>query len=219
MSLRKGPFDFAQCRRGLVRCRYRFARSDGAWGGTETVAESTGKMCVIAKAAGIGDLAERLTCLHQRAAFDQTRSTIQSARGNVVTACRPADREQLLQIAQGNSRLGSHLARRDVRIGRAVLDDAADAPEQLITVARAKRGGRCKQCAEEIVDHQAHIVVSRRDRRFYTTDGVKNELTEYACRLPLPPPARATLRLKAEMRQQVLARQLQAKPLRFLDPN
>ena len=88
-----------------------------------------------------------------------------------------------------------------------------------LSVWRERSGaGRCKQCAEEVIDHQTHIVVSRRDRRFYIADGVKSELTEYACRLPLPASARATLRLEAEMRHQVLARQLQTKPLRLPDP-
>src|ERR1700722_7300546 len=134
MPLRKGPFDFAQCRRGLVRCRYRFAGSDGARRGTETLAESAGKMGVIAKAAGVGNLTERLTCLHRRAAFDETRRPIQTARGYVIPACRPGDRDKLVQIAQGKPRLVSHRARRDVRIGKVVLDDVADAPEQLIVV-------------------------------------------------------------------------------------
>ena len=73
-----GPFDSA-----IVGADSRFvmtgvARSDGARRGAETLAESTRKMCVIAKAAGVGNIAERLTCLHQRAAFDQMRRMIQA---------------------------------------------------------------------------------------------------------------------------------------------
>src|ERR1700754_1485047 len=109
--------------------------SDGARRGAETLAESARKMRVIAKAAGVGNIAERLTCLHQRAAFDQMRRMIQTERRYVVPACRPADGEKLLQIAQRNSRLGGHLPGRDVRIGKAVLDDAAHAREQLVVVA------------------------------------------------------------------------------------
>ena len=70
-----------------------------------------------------------------------------------------------------------------------------------------------------MIDHQTHIVVSRRDRGLYIANGVKSELTEYAGRLLLPATARAALRLEAEMRHQVLARHLQAKPLRSPNPN
>jgi len=56
--------------------------------------------------------------------------------------------------------------------------DPADAHEQHVVVARAKRGGRCKQCAEEIIDHQRHKSISRCERRFRIADGVKSELTE-----------------------------------------
>ena len=48
----------------------------GARGAAETPAESARKMRVIAKAAGVGNLAERLTRLHQCTAFDQMRSVI-----------------------------------------------------------------------------------------------------------------------------------------------
>jgi hypothetical protein len=36
------------------------------------------KMRVVAKAAGVGDHAQRLACLHGCAAFDKTRSVIQA---------------------------------------------------------------------------------------------------------------------------------------------
>src|ERR1700754_5101138 len=124
--------------------------SDGARRGAEALAESARKIRVIAKAAGVGNIAERLTCLHQRATLDQMRCMIQTKRRYIMTACRPAGREQLLQIAQRNSRLGSHLARRDVRIGKAVLDDTARAHEQLVVVAGAERGGWCKHRAGEV---------------------------------------------------------------------
>src|ERR1700753_1768742 len=178
--------------------------ADGARRGAETPAGSARKIRAIPKAAGVGNIAERLTCLHQRVAFDQVRRMIQTKRRYVLTVCRPADREQLLQITQRNSRLGSHLARREVRIGKAVLDDSARAHEQLVVVAGAKRGGRCKQGAEEIINHQTHKIIGRRARRFCIADRVKSELTEQTCRLRLPPTARATLRLEAEMRRQVL---------------
>ena len=76
------------------------ACSDGARCGAETLAEAARKMRVVAKAAGVGNIAERPTCLHHRAAFDQMRRMIQTGRTYVVTACRPTVREQLLQIAQ-----------------------------------------------------------------------------------------------------------------------
>src|ERR1700753_591298 len=84
--------------------------ADGARRGAETPAESARKVRVIAKAAGVGNIAERLTCLHQRAALDKTRRMIQTERRYIVTTRRPAGRKQLLQITQGNSHLGSHLA-------------------------------------------------------------------------------------------------------------
>src|ERR1700733_3951091 len=79
--------------------------SDAARRGAETSAESTRKMRVIAKAAGGRDLGEGLTCFHRRASFNQTRRMIETERRYVVTACRPAVREQALQIAQRNSHL------------------------------------------------------------------------------------------------------------------
>src|SRR5215468_5662882 len=127
MSPRRAPFDLPRVGADACVVATNVACSDGARRGAEAPSESARKMRIVAKAAGVGDIAERLTRLRQRAAFDQTRCMIQTGRTYVVTACRPADREQLLQIAQRNSRLGSHLARRDVRIGKAVLDDAAGA--------------------------------------------------------------------------------------------
>src|ERR1700743_2720061 len=103
--------------------------ADDARRGAETPAESARKIRVIAKAAGVGDIAERLTCLHQRTTLDQMRSMIQTKRRYVVGVCRPSGREQLLQIPQRNPCLGSHFPRGDVRIGKAVLDDTADAHE------------------------------------------------------------------------------------------
>ena len=109
--------------------------SDAARRGAETSAESARKIRVIAKAAGVGDLGERLTCFHRRAAFNQMCRMIETERRYVATACRPAVREQALQIAQRNSHLGSYLTRRDFRIGKAVLDDAAGSREQFVGVA------------------------------------------------------------------------------------
>ena len=43
----------------------------GTWRATELTAKFSGKICVVVKAAGVGNIAERLTCVHQRAAFDQ----------------------------------------------------------------------------------------------------------------------------------------------------
>jgi len=50
------------------------ACSDGARRGAETLSEAARKMRVV---AGVGNIAERLTSLHQRAAFDQMPRMIQ----------------------------------------------------------------------------------------------------------------------------------------------
>jgi hypothetical protein len=92
-SLRRGPFDMANVDAGSRVVAAGGACSDGARRGAETLSESARKMRVVAKAAGVGDVAERLACLDQRAAFDQTRRMIQTGRTYVVTACRPTDGE------------------------------------------------------------------------------------------------------------------------------
>ena len=53
-------------------------------------------------------------------------------------------------------------------------------------MALGKCRGRFKQCAEEIIDHQTHKFISRRECRFRITDGVESKLIEQTCRLPLP---------------------------------
>src|SRR5262249_30982527 len=68
--------------------------------------------------------------------------------------------------------------------------------------------------AEEVIDHQMHESIGRRERRFCIADGVKSELTEQTRRLRLPATARATLRRETEMRHQAFARYSQTKPLR-----
>jgi hypothetical protein len=42
---------------------------------------------------------------------------------NEVAAGRTADREQFLEVAQRNPDLGSHLARTEIWISKAILDD------------------------------------------------------------------------------------------------
>src|ERR1700743_1652180 len=134
MSLRRGPFDLPNVGADSCVVATGGACADGARCGAETLSESARKMRVVAKAAGVGNIAERVTCLHQCAAFDQMRRMIETERAYVVAARRAADREQLLQIAQRDSRLGGHFARRDVRVGKTVLDDAADPREQFVVV-------------------------------------------------------------------------------------
>src|SRR5262249_21073433 len=103
MSSRRGPFDLPKVGADACVVATNGACSDGARRGAETPSKSAREMRVVAKAAGVGDIAERLTCLRQRAAFDQTRRMIQTGRTYVVTACRPTNGEQLLQIAKRNS--------------------------------------------------------------------------------------------------------------------
>ena len=106
-----------------------------AWRVAEPMAKSPREMGVVAKAAGIRDLAERLACLQRRASMQKARGVIQPCEIYEMRAGGIARGKELLEIAQRNSRLGSDLARRDARIGKAVLYDAADAHEQLFVVA------------------------------------------------------------------------------------
>src|SRR5262245_38277115 len=79
-SLRRGPFDSPMVGAGPRVVATSDACPDGARRRAETLAETSRKMRVVAKAASVGDIAERLACLRQRAAFDQTRRMIQTGR-------------------------------------------------------------------------------------------------------------------------------------------
>src|SRR5262249_61132188 len=114
------------CRRPDVVCPWRpFARTGAhcfsfgatAWRVAEPMAKSPREMGVVAKAAGIRDLAERLACLRRRAAMQKARSVIQTKRANEFAAGRAARREELLEIPQRDSRSRCDSARAEARLG------------------------------------------------------------------------------------------------------
>ena len=93
---------------------------------TEPMAKFTREICVIAKAPGEGDLAQRLACSQRRPAMQKVRGVIQTKRVDEFAAGRSARREDLLEVTQRDSHFGCDLARAEIRIGEAVLDDTPD---------------------------------------------------------------------------------------------
>jgi hypothetical protein len=66
---------------------------------SETTTELSCKIRVVAKAAGIGNLAERLACVQQRPAMQKARGVIQTKRIDEFTAGRVPRRKELLKVA------------------------------------------------------------------------------------------------------------------------
>ena len=102
---------------------------------TEPAAKFSREMSIVTEAAGIGNLAERLACVQQRPAIQKARGVIQTKRIDEFTARRAALRKELLEVTQRDPRFGRYLGRTEVRIGKAILDDAADTHEQLVRMA------------------------------------------------------------------------------------
>ena len=71
----------------------------GAWGMAEPAAKFAGKICVVGKAAGVGNLAERLACAQQFPAVYKARGVIQTNRMDEMTAGRVPSRKELLKVA------------------------------------------------------------------------------------------------------------------------
>ena len=103
---------------------------------TEPIPESSCEMGVVAKAAGVRDFAEMLTCSVRRPACQQARGVVQTNGIDQFAACAAARRQELLDVAQRNPRFGCHLCRAEVWIGTTIIYDAADAGEQPVRVAR-----------------------------------------------------------------------------------
>src|SRR5216684_4184685 len=101
----------------------------------EPIAKFSREMSVVAKATGVGDLAERLACAQQRPAMHQVRGVIQAKRIYEFTAGRAARRKKLLEVTQRDPGDGRYLARAEIRVGEAVLDEAADTRKQLVRMA------------------------------------------------------------------------------------
>src|SRR4030081_596642 len=112
--------------------------------GSRTVAESaakySGEMSVVAKAAVVGDLDDRLTCVQGRPAMQKTRGVIQPDRIDEMRAGRAPRREELLKVAQRDPCFRRDLARTERRFGKAVPHDAANAGEKLVRMKGARRG-------------------------------------------------------------------------------
>src|SRR5262249_37758358 len=66
----------------------------------EAMAKSPREMGVVAKAAGIRDLAQGLACRQRRAAIEQARGMIETKRIDEFAARRAARHEQLLEVPQ-----------------------------------------------------------------------------------------------------------------------
>src|ERR1700730_8233749 len=92
--------------------------------------------------------------------------------------------------------------RTEVWISKAVLYDTADAPEQLVRMkGDGHRTGRCKECAEEIIDRQLHISVGPRGQ-ILIFDGIQNELEEQTPCARFAATGEAILRLESKVRHQ-----------------
>ena len=126
-------------------CRWRpFARTGAhcfsfgatAWRVAEPMTKSPREMGVVAKPAGVRDLGERLACLQRGAAMQKVRGVIQTKRLNEFAAGRATRREQFLYVTQRDSSFGCGLARAEIRIGKAVLDDVADPRKQPVRMTR-----------------------------------------------------------------------------------
>jgi hypothetical protein len=68
------------------------------WRVTEPLAKPPCKMRIVAKAAGIGDLAERLVCADHRPTMQKVRGVIQTKRIDVFAAGKAALSEELLHV-------------------------------------------------------------------------------------------------------------------------
>ena len=66
---------------------------------TELLAKFSREMSVVAKTAGVGDLAQRLARAHQRPALQKARGVIQTKRIDEFTAGRVPRRKELLKVA------------------------------------------------------------------------------------------------------------------------
>ena len=99
---------------------------------TKPMPESSCEMGIVAKAAGVSDLAEVLTCSVRRPACQQARGVVQTNGIDQFAACAAARRQELLDVAQRNARFCCYLGRTEVRVGVAIVYDAADAGEHSV---------------------------------------------------------------------------------------
>jgi len=98
-------------------------------------------MRIVAKAASVGDLAERLTRAQQRLTVEQMGGTIKPARIDEFAAGCAALSEELLNIAQRHAGLGGHLNRSKIRIGKTIPDRAPQMRWNNLSEPRARVRG------------------------------------------------------------------------------
>jgi hypothetical protein len=72
---------------------------------------------------------------------------------------------------------------------------------------------RSKQCSEEIINRQPHVVTGRRGHWLLVIGGIPDELEEQASCTRFTATAKSILRLESQVGNQWPARQLQRKPL------
>ena len=187
----------------------------------EPPAKSAGEIRIVGKAAGIGDLAERLACAQQLPAMHKARGVIQTNRLYEMAAGRVVRGEELLQVAQRDPCFGRYLAGTERRIGIMILDDVADALEQFFRLKREHRSiRRREERAQQIIDRQVQIGIVRpfgcaqvrRGQRIVVLRAIENDLVEHAPCGCSGTAAKATLRLEPEMGHEGPARQLQRQP-------
>ena len=75
---------------------------------SEPAAKLSGEMSIVAKAAGVGDLADGLACVQQPPAMQLARGMIQTDRMYEISAGRASRRKELLKVAQRDPRFGRH---------------------------------------------------------------------------------------------------------------
>ena len=179
----------------------------GAGRTAEPLAEFAGEMGIVAKAAGIGDIAERPVRAQHHPSTHQMRGMIQAQRIDQFTARRAARRAELLDIAQRDPGRGGGLYRPEVRVGKTLPDDAADAREQLVGRTGDRRPiGRHEQGADEIIDRQLQVRIGHKRCRSVALVGIPDKVEEE------PPgasslPGETTFELESEVGQDRLPRQ------------
>src|SRR5258708_1493421 len=101
---------------------------------TEPTAKFSCEMRVVAKAAVVSDGAYRLARAQQLPAPQKAPRLVQAQVKGEFRAGRAAPSKELLEVAQRDSCFGCRFRRAEIRIGKAVLDEAADTHEQLVRI-------------------------------------------------------------------------------------
>ena len=150
-----------------------------AGGMTESAAKLASEMRVIAKAAGMRDLADRLLRMELSASVQKLRRLVQAKRLNKLREGRPPHCEQLLEVAHGDAGLRRHIAGFEVRFGVSTPGDSAKTGEQLVAVPRDDMRIRGREHRRhEVVDHGAHIRIGCRPICFGYASCIPTHLTE-----------------------------------------